>query len=136
MVQRLTAAVVLAGLLGIAGCQSGSALTGTWQGREASAQARPTFQFASITFAPDGTYTSQMSYGDHMMAESGTWTLDNDTLTVTGMKSAEVRTYQVKVKGDELSVTDPQSKIVAVLGRLHGGRHGSESAPATRPAGR
>ncbi|MFT3785162.1 MAG: hypothetical protein QM770_03230 [Tepidisphaeraceae bacterium] len=101
-------------------------VAGTWQGRESdvsNAGAAPQdpahqFRFAAVTFAPDGTYTAQMQYGPQLVAETGSWKLEGDRLTVTGQKRpGQPRVYMASVKGDELSITDPQTKITAMLDR-------------------
>lgn len=118
---------LLAGVFATAGCDSferddddakyeDSPLVGTWRGRETNEQTP--FQFASITFAPDGTYTAQMKYNGNTVADSGGWQLAGDTLTVGGEDASKRRTYTVKPQGDELAVTDPQSKMTVTLDRL------------------
>lgn len=105
---------------------------GTWQGRETEggnqAATRPAgFQFASVSFVYDGTFTAQMRYNGHLMADSGTWKLDGSTLTVMGSHGAhgsaapQARTYTVERHGNELSITDPQTKVTVVLDQLREG---------------
>jgi hypothetical protein len=121
--------VVLVALLGVvlpvAGCQSGNwfggsddkkdsgqSIVGTWRGRDDAANTP--FQFAAVTFAPDGTYTAQMRYADQLRADSGRYTFNGGTLKINEGN----REYSVLRQGDTLQVTDVQTKHAVTLDRL------------------
>ena len=117
----LPIALALLLLTALAGCQSDGSmasgraadhgLVGTWRGQERN-EATP-FQFASVTFAPDGTYTAQMHYNDKTVADSGKWNADGDMLTVE-----QGRRYRYRISGDTVTFTDPESNVSQALARL------------------
>ena len=86
-------------------------LVGTWRGEDGNDTTA--FQFASVTFAPDGTYTAQMRYSGQTRADSGKWSVTGDTLRVE-----ENRSYRFKVEGNQVTFTDPQSNVSQTLTRL------------------
>jgi hypothetical protein len=145
------------------------AVLGTWQGRDTQggnpAATQPAgFQFASVSFVNDGTFTAQMRYNGRLVADSGTWSLKGNTLTVQGSAGGSgahggsggahggsgsqggattqggsaaggqgagmaggrpahhggPRTYTVQTRGDELMITDPQTRVTVTLDRMKG----------------
>ncbi len=115
--------VLLAGLVVtvsalVGGCASSAdrsatdPLIGTWRGREAPTDSA--FEFASVTFAPDGTYTAQLRYDGDVRADSGRWSYEGETLTI----GEGDRRYTAKVRGNELTVTEPRSRTTVTLDRL------------------
>ncbi|MAY74644.1 MAG: hypothetical protein CMJ31_08050 [Phycisphaerae bacterium] len=80
------------------GCAS-SRLVGTWESQRAVENRTPAeFDFASVTFAPDGTYTAEMVYGGSTHAETGAWKVRGDKLEVGTDKP---RVYQVEFEGND-----------------------------------
>ncbi|MEM7622696.1 MAG: hypothetical protein AAF235_05780 [Planctomycetota bacterium] len=108
-VRITTASAGLAALGALGGCSSGS-LVGTWQSQRAveNLPSAP-FDFAAVTFAPDGTYTAEMVYGGRTLAETGTWTHAADELVVGPQPS---RRYGVEFLNDGVvSFVAPEGSV-------------------------
>jgi len=84
----------------LCGCQTTSSdLVGTWESTRADDDLeRVDFDFASVTFAPDGTYTAEMIYGGETLAETGTWKRTNGTLIVGSEEGT--RNYGMRFRED------------------------------------
>ena len=105
----------------LAGCESmgggaasdaqDSGLVGTWAGDE-DATDTP-LQFASVTFAGDGTYTAGMRYEGQLRTDSGKWRTDTGRLMLD-----EDRNYIYAVQGDSVVFTDPRLNVSVTLQRL------------------
>jgi len=109
----LTLALVLTlASVPLAGCQGGggvqrtatTGLVGSW----VNENPRPgEFNFASVTFAPDGTYTSKASYTENgedvVMARTGAYTFRNNQLVLEGAAEgdSERREYGVEFSGSD-----------------------------------
>ncbi len=116
MHRPLTAIALLAALATIsmvAGCVS--PIAGTWQGR-GDAVERP-FSFGSVTFAGDGTFTAEATYGEKTRAVSGTWSLTGDIIMLYGEPFGE-RSYNVKEEKNMLVFTDPKTGKSMTLDRF------------------
>ena len=118
---QLKKTVVATGLAAIAalstGCAS-SGLVGTWKSaNKAEGEAAAAFDFASVTFAPDGTYTAEMLYGGKTFAQTGTWDHTDGKLTIG---PDPVRAYGVTMDGADALTFD-------------GGRAGSVNMRRYRP---
>ena len=87
------------------------ALVGTW--RAADSSPRTGFNFGSVTFAPDGTYTAEMEYEDEIHANSGGWLTRGDELRLTNPN----RRYTYELRGDTLVITDPERRISVPMRR-------------------
>lgn len=98
-----------ASLAVLGGCKSNT-LVGTWKSERAMQNLpAPEFDFASVTFAPDGTYTAEMVYGGRTMAQTGTWSYAADELVVGPQPT---RRYGVDFKNpDTLSFSAQQGTV-------------------------
>lgn len=94
-----------AAALTLTGCTA-SRLHGSWV--SASESGASQFQFASATFAADGTYTADIRYGDHAVANTGAWEAEGDELTVSGEFNGQAfeREYVLEFQdADHMSLT-------------------------------
>lgn len=86
-------------LVGASGCAT-SRLVGTWKSERAlSGEPAAGFDFAAVTFAPDGTYTAEMVYAGKTRAQSGTWELESDGELEIGPEPE--REYEVTFDGPD-----------------------------------
>lgn len=84
------AALLAAPLGGCAGMKK--KLVGTWRSDKEAVPGMP-FDFASVTFAPDGTYTAQMLYDGQPAAASGPWEIHKKQLSVRNVETGGVQEY-------------------------------------------
>lgn len=108
------ARLVAVGSLGVVlgGCASG--VVGTWKGR-GSAETAP-FSFGSVSFVGDHTFTAEARYSGNVRVQSGTWSTDNDELT---LKAGDTeRRYTYTLKDGEMVVTDPKTGHSITLDRM------------------
>lgn len=87
-------------------------LVGTWRGRQQSPDAP--FEFAGVTFAPDGTYTAHMVYEGEARGDSGKWRVEGGELVL-----AAGRRYELEFRGRDVVVfREPQTLRMVSLTRL------------------
>jgi hypothetical protein len=104
---------LLAGVALLGGC-AGSNLVGTWKGAGAADDA---FSVASVTFRGNGTYSADVTEHGREMADSGSWSRSGKKLELSGHAQ---RHYEVRIRGDELTMTDPTTGSSATLHRSGG----------------
>ena len=112
--KRSMMAVLVAGVV-LGGCSS-SNIVGTWRGTGAPGEG---FTVAEATFRDDGSYSADVVEGDREMSDSGQWTKRGKTLELQGQRATRV--YEARVRGDELTMTDPESGKSATLERAGSG---------------
>lgn len=99
---------------GLSGCASSASVEGTWTGRDADANTP--FNFGSVSFVGDKTFTAEAKYGGNTRVQSGTWEARGNDLK---LKSGDTtRDYTYKVENDALIVTDPKSGRSLTLTRF------------------
>lgn len=92
--------------------QQERALVGSWRADSAPASVDG-FQFASVTFAPDGTYTAEMQARGETHANTGGWRVDGDRLVLMEPR----REYSIRLRGDALMINDPETNTSASMRR-------------------
>lgn len=100
--KRSVLMIVAAGLL-LGGCSS-SNIVGTWRAQGAPGEG---FSVAEATFRDDGSYSAEVVEGGREMTDTGQWTKRGKNLELQGQHAT--RTYEAQVRGDELTMTDPDS---------------------------
>lgn len=85
-------------VVALTGC---SGLSGTWKMQQIEPEsARGNFNFNGITFASDGTYTAEMSYGGAAKGVNGTYVYDKPGRTVAfKSEDGKTRSYHLKICG-------------------------------------
>jgi osmotically-inducible protein OsmY len=103
--------MVLGGSLLLGGCSS-SNLVGTWR---ASGESGEGFSVAEATFRDDGSYSAEVVEGGREISDSGQWSKRGKKLELQGERAT--RTYEARVRGAELIMTDPETGQSVTLER-------------------
>lgn len=105
------AVTVLAAAFLLGGCSS-SNIVGTWH---ASGDQGEGFSVAEATFRDDRSYSAEVVEGGRQMTDSGEWTKRGNKLELESQQATRV--YEVRVRGDELTMTDPDTGQSVTLER-------------------
>lgn len=108
--KRRVMTVLAAGLL-LGGCAS-SNIVGTWR---ASGEPEEGFTVAEATFRDDRSYSAEVVESGRQMSDSGEWTKRGNKLELEGQQATRV--YEVRVRGDELIMIDPDTGQSVTLER-------------------
>ena len=114
MKRRVVTMLFAAALLG--GCATPN-LVGSW---ESSGEDPGDFDVGAVTFRDDGTYSADVTYEDREMEDRGQWTYRSSTLTFDSSSEAPDRSYTVKVKGDTMTITNPDTGQSVTMTRVGG----------------
>ncbi|MEE2906898.1 MAG: hypothetical protein VX527_03605 [Planctomycetota bacterium] len=114
MMRLLNSKLLLALVMCVPGCSSAnSTLVGSWEGK-GTIEEQP-FQFTSMTFAPDGTYTAIARYSNAERFMTGHWKTINKTLSL----DQGTRTYAYKFKDEsKILFTDTHRDETLQLNRV------------------
>ena len=100
----------------LGGCAS-SNLVGSW---ESTGEDPGAFEVGSVMFRDDGTYSADVNYESREMQDRGQWTYRSGTLTLDSSSDAPDRAYKVKVKGDTMTITNPDTGQSVTMSRVDG----------------
>ncbi|MFG0285648.1 MAG: lipocalin family protein [Phycisphaerales bacterium JB039] len=113
--KRQFASVLIVGAL-LGGCAN-SNLVGAW---ESTGEDPGAFEVGSVMFRDDGTYSADVNYESREMQDRGEWTYRSGTLTLDSSSDAPDRSYKVKVKGDTMTITNPETGQSVTMARVQG----------------